>query len=691
MAQTSQGANVASDGKVAGPSPKAFKNRLEKTKTKRRDLIRGWQENIDMRRMKPLDTDADENRIPIPLDWALTKAKVSQLFSQVPRAIASGEGEYAAAAPVVEKRLNKRLREAGIGSAMFEAFPDLVNAAGLAVCMVSYEARTEMRQVPEVPLEDLGMIDKAMVKMGLKRLEMIDQPFVVDRKFSVDRLSPGDFLWPVEFSKSDYDRSPWIGRSGRKQWPEALNDFGVSDERPNGLVEADREKCVGDVRTAQDRLSTDEDNQSSPDADVVSFDEIFYWRYLYHADEKRFTAIQRMVFVEGKDEPVINEPWNGQEYDEELGLYVGACRYPIRVLTTAYISDEAIPPSDTAVGRPQMQALIKFRQQMDEQRDHSKPVRWGDTNRIDADILTLLMAGDWNGIIPVQGQGDKALGEIARSNYPREDHEFEMTAKNDLYNAWGTGPNALGNMAQSGEHSAEEAKNVQANYSSVIGMERARGVEFFLGIADVMLGLMCLYDDFELPNVKDKERLEMWDRKRIKHELAFTIRGDSTVLVSAEQRIDRLMRFLNITGKSGYLAPKSVIKELASLHDLDPEEVVQDPPKKGPEPPNVSLRFSGAEDLRDPMVVSMLMGSGLAPTREGLKAAIELIAAAGTVVKTSLGSEKDEITTAVHVPGEDPGATTQPPPVEGAPPMRDDRPDLAAVDRINSRRDATQE
>ena len=42
---------------------------------------------------------------------------------------------------------------------------------------------------------------------------------------------------------------------------------------------------------------TDED-------DVVEYDEIFYIRHFFHADETDYSALHHLVFVKGKTEPI---------------------------------------------------------------------------------------------------------------------------------------------------------------------------------------------------------------------------------------------------------------------------------------------------------------------------------------------------------------------------------------------------
>jgi hypothetical protein len=459
---------------------------------------------------------------------------------------------------------------------------------------------------------------------------------------------------------------------------------------------------LGDERTSQDRLTMDSREDRSKEEDVVCFDEIYYWRYLYHEDEKYFSAIQRVVFVDGIDDPVVNEKWKGQKFDEETNTYTGACKPPVRVLTMHYISSECIPPSESAVTRPTVKQLMRGRDQMMEQRDHSKPIRWIDSNRADADIITSLMQGDWQGFIPTQGPGDKIIGEVARSNYPQENMEFDRQFKADLMEARSLGPNQMGVVA-SGPRSAAETKTVQANFTTVISQQRARCTAFMIGIADVLFGLMALYDDWELPDQQEGQELQNWDRTRINQELAFTIRLDSTVLLDSEQRIDRVMRFLNIAGKSGRVKPDPILAELAALSGLDPDEVIAPPDVKGPPPPNLSFRFSGAADLMNPLALAMLVEANMAPKPEAMQAAYRMLQDVATnnpTVPLVIEPKGGQL-----VP--DPGVILKPqpavppaPPMAGGPPpppgpgdnaMSDEHPDWQATDRINSRRDATQE
>jgi hypothetical protein len=350
----------------------------------------------------------------------------------------------------------------------------------------------------------------------------------------------------------------------------------------------------------------------------VEFDEIFYWQHRFDPAAKYHKAIQRLVFVNGIEKPAVDEPWNGQVFDPPTGQYFGACRLPIRVLTLAYISDDAIPPSDSAIGRPQVNELIRTRTQMLLNRERSIPMRWHDVNRLDPLTSVNLMRGTWQGSIPVKGNGSAVIGEVARSAYPRDDYQFDQIAKQDLIEQWSLGSTQMG-VFTTGERSAAEANQIGAANAARIGYERSRVAAFFCGATEVLAGLLALYGDLEgIP--------EGVDRRSLAQAFTFTIRPDSTVLRDANARLQQLVQFLNLTAKSGYVNIGPVITEMCQLSDLDPAVVLKQPEAPRPEPVNISIR--NAEDVMNPLFLALLAKTGQAPSPADLQAAQQMIAVA---------------------------------------------------------------
>jgi len=583
---------------------KKFLSGIQTCKNQRRKLATNWTFNIDMRRGKPFASQTDEDRISVNLDWSLTKAKQAALFSQVPQVRIDHPPATEDAGPwlrAFEQRLNDTLVTGGIESAMDECLPDCINAAGIAAVLVSHESITEDVEIPtHDPTLPQDPNEPPPPPMTIPR--------VVDHRYLVSRISPGDLLWPVSFTGSNFDNAPWVGRSGRMTWPEAVQKL--------KLTEADKDTVLGgDDRNILDRLTHDVDRDKQVADELVAFDEVFYKEYQFDPNAKSYQTIHHLIFVNGKDEPVVDEPWKGQTQDPTSGQLIGALHYPIRYFTLTYITDETIPPSDSAIGRPQVNELNKGRTQMILQRERSLPIRAFDINRVDPAIQQSLMMGRWQAMIPVQGDASKIISEISRAVMPAENFTFDRIAKADLNEAWQIGTNQTGDGA--GIETKAEADVVQQNFQTRIGQERGKIAKFVVSIAEVLGGLICL---FEPPDSFG----EGFD-PTVCRTLNYSILADSTVLLDSNQRLKRLIDFLNFSAKSGWVDVAPILKEIATLSGLDPSTVIRPPEPKPPAEPNISLRLTGVEDMMNPLALAFMIKSGQAPPPEMIDAAKKLI------------------------------------------------------------------
>lgn len=603
---------AAASGYVTPAS--VWKSRIGKCKTVKKKLVPEWGISIDYRRGKPFAHGSDEDRIAVSADWSATKAKQAQLYSLTPEVrLTAKDPTYDKVVPVFGKKLNETLTKARVGVAMDECLPDCINASGIGFALVNYEARMVDKVVP-VGIDELT---KAALLAAGKALPTEIVPTPTDKRITVTHVSPEDALWPVECSVSDFDDAPWLGHSGRLSWGVAKGAFKLTD--------TDKETvCKGDSRTSQEKLVQQAGDDDRDKEDVVAFDELFYHRYLEDPQETSFDAIWRIVFVEGKTEPVIHEAWKGQVKTPDNRI-IGSCNGPMRALTLTYVSGDTIPPSDSAMARPQVDELMKGRSQMVRQREHSLPLRWFDVNRVSPEVQDTLMRGTWQGMIPMNGDGSRAIGEVARASYPSEDFEFNQITRQDLAECWQVAPNQSGSYSPRGI-SASEAQIAQANFSTRIGYERARVTKFFVGIAEVVAGLLALYGEF---TPAEEEALSAWPRQELANYFVYSVWADSTVLLDASQRLERLTNFLNLTAKSGFVYPLSVIREMAILSGVnDIDGTVMVPPPPVPEPASISLRLTGAEDLNNPLLLAFLLKSGQAPTIPDIERAKALMAAA---------------------------------------------------------------
>lgn len=589
-----------------------FRQRAELCKSYKKKLIRNWSVNIDYRRGKPFASQSDEDQIAVNLDWSFTKTKQAALFSQVPqvRVNHSPESVQAPWCAAFERKLNDTIREAGVEAALEEVLPDCINAAGFGAVLASYETLTVDKEVPSI---DLTIFPPQIAMQAMQTGQLFGQPIpmekvpeIVDRRYTVRRLSPSDFLWPIDFTGSDFNNAPWLGHTGRLTWAEAKSRFGLKDE--------DKPEAMTDEGTVEDRLSNDYDREHASDDGKVGFDEIFYNEFQFDQEATSFGLIHHMVYLHGKSEPVIDEPWKGQRLSEN-GKIIGSVKKPLQVLTLTYITDEDIPPSDTAIGRAQVNELNRGRTQINRQRERSIPVQWFDVNRLDPAIQQALMRGTWQRAIPVQGNGTNVIGSVQQNPMHQENFLFDRIAKADLQEQWTIGANQMGTGGD--VETKGESGVIQSNFQTKVGMERARCATFFVNIAQVLGGYVCLSED--------PTSFGEGFNPEFSASLAYSILADSTVLLDSNQRLERLNNFVNHYGKSGWVNLEPVLKEVAQLIGLDPNSVIVAPKPQEPEQPNISLRFTGGEDMMNPLLLAFMLKTGQAPDQQLIEKAKELI------------------------------------------------------------------
>lgn len=626
---------------------KRFVIKVEASKKHRRRYTPGWRANIATRLgarggltgseyYEPsLGLISDERQSTINPDWSLSKTKIANLYSQVPAVQGSHLNEaYKPAVAPFMKELNYQISEKGanFGPPMEEVLSDITNAAGIGGIFVGYMARTVPKQVAveeiwqsptDGPIPTKSLTPEQLTQLaavGQLHLDTIDE--VVDSKFFTKRISPGRLLWPKEFTESDFDAADWRGYTGDGPWSVLRTEFKLKDDQKD-------EACGKRRYNSEDDLRVGPEKTEEADEEQIFYDDIYYWRHRFDPDETSFSAIWRIVFVHGIKEAVLHEPWKGQQYVQETRKYVGSCKPPIRFCAITYVSDHPIPPSDSAAARPQVNDLRRSRTQMLDSRDRNRPVNWHDVNRVGQTIAKSLMDGTWMGSIPTNGDGNRAVGQVARASFPAENFRFDEMTKQDLMESWQIGPNQ---NAQATGVTATESQNVQANFATRIGQEKNKVLTFFLSCVEVLAGWMALYSDF--PTLSDQEKQAMfaaWDSKHILHDLAFKIRPDSQLVLDTSQQISRLVSLLNIAGKSGAIEINPLIEEIAEYSGVDPARIMKQPEPPKPEPASMSLRMTGKDDLINPLVMALLVKQQQAPSPQDLETAKKILQAAAVV------------------------------------------------------------
>ncbi len=295
--------------------------------------------------------------------------------------------------------------------------------------------------------------------------------------------------------------------------------------------------------------------------------------------------------------------------------------------TLTYISDLAVPPSDSQAARPQVREMIRSRSQMIRQRDHSVPIRWYDVNRLDELTVGRIQKGEWLDMIPVNGPGERVIGEVARASYPRESFGFANVIGSDLDRTWSMSNTQLGTTNDT-ERSATEVGVVANANGQRLDYEKARVNRYLVEGAEVLFSLAQRFMDetryVEIVGQDGAERLAPVTAAAIAGDYAFDIKADSSDRIDTATKQGNSVKLYNIVGNSSSVNRQALEAEIFELHGLDPAKMMAQPKEKGPEPPNISYRFSG-EDLLNPIAVAVMLRAGHDLGQKDIQAAQMLI------------------------------------------------------------------
>lgn len=596
--------------------------------TKIRDeKLKVWQDNVSRRVGKALTDQPTQDTVVVPVDWSRTKNKQAQLFFQVPKVqVRPLHPAFTASAPLAGAALNWKLtHEVKAYKAMDECLADCVNASGIAVTMIGFEQVAEKITVPvaDLAVQKQQGLTEEMIQAGMAdgTIPSMEKDRRVFGRYYMQRVAPQYLVWPAEFGGSDFQEAPWLGWQGWMPTEEARRKLKL----PEGFK-------VNNATETPEYLTNDSDKRKSDD-EHVHFTEIFYRAYLYDPAEVHPHKIKRLVIVDGMEKPIVDEDFSWQRYDEEKRRFFGLHAFPIKVLTLTYISDAAIPPSDTEMGRPQVDELNESRSDIIQQRKHSRPMRWYDTNQLDEEVKDLIKKGYVQEMIPTNGPGERCIGEISRAQYPRENFEFMKIIQSDLDSAWASGANQEGRSA--GDQSATEANIVENKSNLRLEYERSKVLRFFQENAEGIFALMQMFQDdeeyAEIIGADGVKKLAAWDRHAIPGEYVFEIAPDAAQRIDVNKRLADLMKLYTLARQDAAVNPLPFLREIFALNGFNADDVVREPAPQ-PEKPTIGYSFKG-EDLSNPMVIALLQKSGINLTPEDIMAAKRMVVdVAGEVV-----------------------------------------------------------
>lgn len=590
-----------------------WRTAIDDSKKHVKALLPEWKENVTYRAMQPFGSETDAERVALPEDWTRTKQKQAQLAFQLPKivALAQRPQDKALAAQATAAVNTVLATECKAHYAIDEALADAINASGLMAIFVEVENIVETQANPLAPSDP--------TQMGLPGLPAMPETVsrVLARKYHTRRISTPNLLWPVEFTGSRWETSPWLGYR-------ALVPLEVLKKHPRWGEKIRAEKDLKAVDHKIETLASEMSQGLKGTVPCLEVEVIYYQARMFDSDAVHPDHLRTIVFVEGVKEPVEHGDIDEQELvpatpparnpdgttvPAQPAYYRGLTTFPIRVETLTYVSDLAVPPSDTRAGRSQVRELMRSRAQMLQQRDSSVPMRWFDVNRVDPLVQEGLQSGTWQGWIPMNGPGDRAIGEVARANYPRENHTFQSIISGDLDRSWALSNNGVG-MPNATERSATEINAVQTAGAIRLDYEKTRVNRMVAEIAGVLWSLMQRYltapEFVEIVGEDGQKTTQPLSDDVFRAHFKFDFVPDTSDRLDIQTKQANFDKLLNLLGKAEFVNKKRMGEEAFRLHGYDPKEFVLEPQPPPPPPPNVSYRFSG-EDLLNPMATAIML------------------------------------------------------------------------------------
>lgn len=479
---------------------------------------------------------------------------------------------------------------------MMELLFDLLCPAGIACARVGYERYTSGAVEIKIGEEQTGNVGDVLgINPVAARPIMAPAPNIVGEKYYANRISPACLIVPFEFTGSKYDAADFLGE-----------DYFVTKETATRF----KWNLDGAAIAPNDKLAVEQRHR------IVKIDEaigarrtnqylcrqIFYFPFRLGLDDNP-DRIRRIVFVEGKKDPVVHEDYRDQRFDARNRFTGGIKVNPIRVMTTKYVSDLAYPPSDCTITRRASDELAEFRTQEMIHRRKAVPRLAVNVGAFPNDeAKQKFINGEHYGDIPVMNgvDLDRVAKPISTPTIPADNRSSEQNLVNDIDRAWalvGTQPRRSG-----GAPTATETSETAGASATRLGGEREIVLDFWLGIMRCFTALIQLYADresyVEIAGEAGATSIEAWDRETVRGEFLFEVVPDSSLPPDAAGDRDEALNVYNLMANDKYTNGKQLARDTFEAYGRDPDRLTADPPAPPPPPPEkpkISLSINGKD------------------------------------------------------------------------------------------------
>lgn len=558
---------------------------------------RNWEKNLQSYLGKGLEGTPTSDTIAVPKDFANVEQKKALLFFQVPDVtLTAKQPALEPAIPVFQAVLNHTLSPHGIhaGALMDEVLFDVLCPAGIGVSKIGYDVETDGEvDVPTPMIDPAGVpIVDPMTQQPVMGTQKA--PNIVRERYFWDRVPLKQFLMPVDFHGSDFDKAPWLGFRFEMDVTQAARQFRVPKEtlRPTKADDATR-------------LKSDLPTETSGATKVCGY-EIWYQASLYHEDVANGDLFYQLVWLDGMDEPVTFRPSPYQRVDN--GRLVGGMRgNPIHVLTLRYVSDLAVPPSDVSMSRALVDEISDGRSQMVRQRKRTTPIMGYDPARIPQATVARITSDpttqEWMPI-PNYGLDGVAAGEIRAANFPRENFSFNDIINADIQEVWAMGANQQGLQSQR-KQSATEASIQQSATQTRMKREQVQVSRWFIDGVEKLGALIQLFADeqdyVEVVGPDGAKTLTAWNKDTIQGRFAYSAKPDSSLQLDAAFDKKQALDEYSFFRKDPLVNPTTLLTRTARKLGIDPGQFIV-PPAPPPPPPKPTPSFAFKGEDFNPMM-----------------------------------------------------------------------------------------
>lgn len=582
-----------------------------------------WQTNLDYYAGRSPDAVAavanKTEWVNVNVDFYQVEAKLPQLFFETPdlQLTASGAfkpvsvpGQPPAEAPPVaailqahRSLLNELLGpdHADVLTTIQKALKDCLCPSGFGATKIGYEPTVQSIEPPE----QLGNVLN------------LQQPFQmpIAEKWYWERIAPKKYRIPADFHDTDYDKAPWLGMDFRIPLAEARRQFNLPED------------FNGNSKRDEKVLTDHSDGKDTSDLEAVEGTEIWYYAALYDQDVIHPQVMRRHVLVDGVDgfvEKNNESPY--QTFVQGRLSRDSMIGNPIHVLTLRDVPDSAYVPSDSQMTRPLVRELCKFRTQMVQEREATRPRYGFDVDKLTPADAEKLANGTLGEFIALEGGalagGAQSIiaqlvtGSPNRQSYIANDYITRDIEKTHAIDATAAGVDDGGT-----EESATKTAEISRSRNVRLDGERRRVLAWYLKGVAKFSALVCRFmtPSLAVPYLGEQGARvwASWDKQTTDGRLVFKARPDSQIrLDAAQERRDALQLYQMVANDPNVVRVK-LLHSLFEKYGLDPTELVVEQLPEQPPEPNISFRFSG-EDLYNPMAREILAQGGIQLSQEAI-------------------------------------------------------------------------